>query len=554
MTGYALDLYNPHMDVIIQMAKANLAFFAQQMLIGPKDPPFGGDFLIGDHHEEWAQMINEHQNLCVLAPRGVGKSEFFTVAYVIWEAFFNPGKEALILSGGEEQAWEQMEKIKTQIEDNPKLAHLLPRGSKKVWSKSKIVMGNGFTVRAKGFMTKLRGAHPQFIVLDDVVNEESAFSDIMRKKVWHFFTSAIFNMKHVASVKFRVVGTPQHNDDLYGKLKEASGFHFAKFQAIKPDGTALWPEVLSLEVLKEIKGTVGELVFARERQCDVVNDDASVFPISLFLQPGVQRRELRLGMPAAYWDQAGVTMRYMGVDFAISTSQGADFTVLFIIGLDQYGNRWVIDIIRDKGLGFQDQLGLIEDAHARYDLQMIYCESNQMQRIFTDELARTTALPVRKVITGSEKHSLERGLPSMRLLHEQRKYRIPRGDARSIELTDAWMKEMQAFTFDRGRVKSSASHDDIGMANYICEQAIREADFHFSFGEEEEDQAAWEELYGEEAVESGEEELLLLRAEPWNRYGKRSLGYEEEEEEQGSVGSGIHPADAARLAMLVPRR
>ena len=530
------------------MARSNLAFFAQEMLSGPPEAPFLNRFLIGAHHEEWADLINDHPQLCVLAPRGHGKSQFFTVAYVIWEAFRNPGQEALILSGSEEQAIDQLSKIKDEVETNPALSFLRPKKAN-TWAKKDIEFGNGFRVRARGFMTKVRGAHPHFIVLDDVVNEESAFSDQMRSKVEHFFFSAIFNMKHTANVKFRIVGTPQHQQDLYGILSEREGFHFQRFQAIT-NGKALWPEVLPLPELLKIKRTVGELVFARERQCEVVNDDASVFPLSLFLQPGVLRPELKLGLPGQYWDQAGVYMRYMGIDFAISTSQGADFTVIFVMGVDPQGTRWVIDIIRDKGLGFQEQLSMIRDAQAKYQCQMIYCESNQMQSIFGDELVRTTDLPIRKVITGSEKHSLERGLPSLRVLHEQQKYRVPRGDARSLELTDEWMKEMQSFTFKRGRIKSTGRHDDIGMANYICERAVKESDFSFCFGEQPGDAEALEEMM----YDIDEESEDYIRAEPASRYGgwgDRSL-LEAPSPELPSSGD-LHPADAAILRSLIPR-
>ena len=504
--------------VLAQLCESNLAFFANTVLDGPADPPFNKTFLIGQHHETWSNLVNKHDQLCILAPRGHGKSHFFTVAYALWMLSRPDGGDGLIISGSDDQARDQLAKIKEQIDTNPRLQHLRPLpgasavGSGK-WSEHHIKVANGRELRAKGFMTKIRGGHPRWIVLDDVVNEESAFSDIQREKMTHFFFSVVYNMKHTSKINFVVVGTPQHASDLYGILQKNPEFHFEKFQAITyrdADGkeikrenfdkklghteNALWPEVMPVSELNRIKRTSGELVFARERQCDVVNDDASLFPLSLFRAPEVLVPSVKLGLPADYWDRMGIHTRYIGVDFAISTSVGADFTCLFVVGLDKYGNRWIIDIIRDRGLDFQDQLHMIHEAYNKYQPQMVYMESNQFQRIFGDELIRTSDIPLRQVVTGSEKHSLEKGLPSLRVLLENRKYRIPRGDAASIEKTDIWIEEMRSHTFTRGKVRSTGDHDDTAMACFVAEKAINDSAFSFSFGEDEEDQEAYDEM------------------------------------------------------------
>ena len=87
-----------------------------------------------------------------------------------------------------------------------------------------------------------------------------------------------------------------------------------------------------------------------------------------------------------------------------------------------------------------------------------------MQRIFGDELIRTSDLPIKKFHTGVQKHSLDKGVPSLRVLLENGKFRIPRGDARSVELTDIWIDEMRSFTWHDGKLASVGGHDDTVMA------------------------------------------------------------------------------------------
>ena len=108
-------------------------------------------------------------------------------------------------------------------------------------------------------------------------------------------------------------------------------------------------------------------------------------------------------MDRAYWEELGVEGIYVGVDFAISSSVQADYTVIWVMGLDRAGNRWIIDIKRGKGLSYIEQKGMINDVGQKYKPGLIMLESNQMQRIWGDELIRTTDLPIKKFTTGVEK-------------------------------------------------------------------------------------------------------------------------------------------------------
>ena len=131
---------------------------------------------------------------------------------------------------------------------------------------------------------------------------------------------------------------------------------------------------------------------------------------------------------------------------------------------------------------------MIVEAARKYDPAMIYIEANQMQRVWGDELIRTTDLPIKKfTTTAREKHALDKGVPGLRVLLENAKFRIPRGDAHSVELTNVWREEMRSFTWHDGKLQSVGGHDDSVMACWICNQAISQGGFSFAFGSEDEE-------------------------------------------------------------------
>lgn len=472
-------------DLTRQLIHASCAFFAQEVLTGPPEPPYHGRFLISEHHEEWDDLVVDYDRLMVEAPRDHGKTFFFDFAYPLWKIVTQPGGCGFIFSNTKEQAQRILADIKHELETNPRLRHLVPtKKSGNRWSAHSIQCTNGHRIYARGFGTKVRGAHPSWIVVDDGLNDETAYSELIRKKQIEYFYSAITNMI-VPGGQIIVVGTPFHSADLYADLAQNPEYEFRRYQALFGKAERpLWSDRYDKATLLKKRTEIGSIRFTREFQCEPIADDMSLFPKYLFTGIPREQMSLTLGMPKEFWDQAGVTM-YMGVDFALSSSVEADYTVIWVMGLDEYGNRWIVDIQRGKGLPYQDQLSKINEVARKYEPALIFLESNQAQRIFGDELIRTTDLPIKLFNTNAtHKHALDKGVPSLRVLLENGKFRIPRGDARSVELTNTWRDEMRSFTYVEGSLKSVGTHDDTVMACWICDQAIRAGGFSFDFGDD----------------------------------------------------------------------
>lgn len=492
-------------DAPKQVLKHSCAYFASEIIRGPKEAPYKGKFLLGRHHLEWDELINQHNRLNILAARDHGKSYFFTIAYSIWKAGYNaPGSAGVIFSATQPQAEEFLQKIKDELLSNPKLAHLIPYTGDRFWSARKIKLRNGSVIKAAGFGVKVRGGHPDWCVCDDVLNDDDIYSETIRRRNIDYFLSAIAGMVHRRK-QLIVVGTPMHHGDLYAALKDTGEYKCVSYPARDPKtGEVLWSERYSEDDLqakrRELKS---EARFAREYLCQPLSDEASLFPSKLFEGPTV-RLPYVLGLPASYWEERGM-VRYTGVDIALSAETGADYFIIYTVAVDDKGVRHLANIRRGHGWSFRRQIDEIKEEYYLMRPDAIHIEANQMQRVWTDEVAETTDIPVRKFFTTGiggrqplndwrrgatsvvvNKHHIDRGVPALRMLLEHGKFRIPRGDERSIELTDVWMGEMQAIGFIDGKVQSVGEHDDTVMACWMCDTAVRMGGYgDYSFGEDD---------------------------------------------------------------------
>ena len=465
-----------------KLVDKSCAFFAQEILTADMIPPFNGKFFVAEHHERWDELITQHKRVCVLAARDHGKSYFFNFAYPLWKAVTMPGGKGFILSATAPQVERILEDIILEVESNPKLQWLMPAKTKtRKWSSKYVRFANGHRIYARGYTTKVRGFHPNYIVCDDVLDDNTAYSETIRSRDIDYFYNAITNMI-VPGGQIIVVGTPFSHRDLYGDLKKNPEYAYQEFPATpeKP----LWPERYPAERLAAKKREIGAIRYTREFMVNPISDDMSIFPENLFKGDPVEQFQVKLGMPVDYWKKMGVTI-FQGVDFAMSSNVGADYSVIWTMGIDDQKNRWIIDIFRKKGMPYQDQLSQINYLGKKYEPALIHVEDNQMQRIFGDELIRLTDLPIKKFTTTAQKNTLDKGIPALRVMLENKKFRIPRGGKKTNELIDQWIYEMHGFTFAQGKMLSTAEHDDLAMACWLCEQAINSVGFDFSFGDEE---------------------------------------------------------------------
>lgn len=480
----------------LRMFRANCAYFATEVIRGPEEAPYNGKCLLGPHHVEWADALNQHSRILALAARDHGKSFFFVRAYALWMAAVRaPGKEGYIISATDQQAKDHLRGIVEEVTGtgdigpNPRLAHLLPLRKN---TEREVVFANGTRIKARGFGSKVRGGHPWWVVGDDLLNDEHVWSETVRKKGIDYFLSAIEPMP-VPGGQLVVVGTPFHAEDLYAALSRNGVYHVMKHAAVDAvTGKALWPARYDeVALARKKKILANELRWSREYLCQPISDDSSLFPSWLFEQKGI-KQPYALGMDGRHWQAQGFRC-FVGVDLAISASAKADWFVVFVLALCPVsGDIWVVDILRRQGLGYQEQVDTIVSVSMAYDADFVFCEANQYQRVITDMVVRTSNVPIkafyttgaggskqattqRKGIAGAysaNKNALDRGVPALRMLLENRKLRIP-WDPSTQERVQLWLTEMNQYSFVEGKLQGVGAHDDTVLAFWMAERACK---------------------------------------------------------------------------------
>lgn len=481
-------------DVYRQMLKASLCLFAKDIL----------GLEIGPHLVEWGDLADKHSRIAINAARDHSKSTFWSYAYPIWRAWSEPGCEVYMFSATLEQAIEFLDIIiygrdnLPGLVDIPELEHLVPsrergdfvRDPKVRLTRTDVRFTNGSRIRVLGYGKKTRGRHPKYIVLDDVLNDEDMYSETVRRKHIDYYKSAIVNMAHPEG-QIVNVGTPYHAADLWGWFRKNSEYNFRRYPGIYTDSAgrerALFPWRWTVEALKRKKREIGSVAFTREILCQPISDDLSIFPSWLF--PPLYSDTVSMRPSRRTLRERGITC-YAGVDIALSANVGADYFVIFVIGVDGMGNHYLVDIIRRRGVPYHQQLEVIKRICRRYEVSLCHIEANQMQRVWSDEITRTTDIPVKPFVTlATNKYPLDRGIPSLRILLENQKVVIPRGDTYSRHMTDIWIEEGTQFGFVDGKLQGAGEHDDCIMAWWMAVEAAKAGGFNFTFGDEEDDEA-----------------------------------------------------------------
>lgn len=458
---------------------------------------------IGTHHERWAELLRTKTHLAILAARGHGKSGAFSFALPLQRSWAEANHLTLIFSATEPQAARLMRSIKhgkrfidgygvewlmPPAAEIPLLADIVPADWRRRWTTERIEFTNGSVIEASTFGKDRRGAHVNTIIVDDGQKKDCQWSAVERERAKSFFFMDVEPML-LPNGQIANVGTPMHSTDLHAALRENTEYHFEAFPALVPgpDGTEvpLWPEFKDAAFLAARRRS-RPLAFGQEYLLRVAINEASLFPPHLWEQ--CLEADLPLRPSAEALERIGIQLIVAGVDIALSAGAGSDYFCMVVLGVDGHAARWFLDMERHRGMPFDRQIALIREVHRRWDLDLVFVESNQMQKVWADELKRTTDVPVKPFTTTARaKHALEGGVAALRQLAENAKLRLPRGDEPAREATTVLLDELAEIVWLDGKIHSLGEHDDTAMALWLADRALASTRFAFEFIDKPED-------------------------------------------------------------------
>jgi hypothetical protein len=437
------------------------------------------------HHIWWEHLTDKDRDVCEMAPRDHGKSHALARGYPLWKAKYDPWtRDILILGADQPSAVENLDKMKDLILRAPKLEYLFPKGrsADSINSRTEMLLTNGVRIRAKGYMSPLRGRHPQLIVLDDVLNEKNSSTEENREGTKKYFFEVLYPMKDKGLRKAReaghqskiaVIGTAQDTRDLYHHLQSNDGFIGSRLEAIIDwdEETVLWDERYTYQDLIKIKDRVGSLAFSKEYMNQPLDDETTIFPPGLFeplKDPTISYEPNYVGHNAVF----------LGADFSVPGSLDGDWSVFYVVEFDDSSQMFrPLTYWRARPAKIQDQIRQLELMCQLYGVTVGCLEANLFQKIYAEHF-KNTVLPLRaNVVTHAGKNSYELGLLSFRPLFENGRWRFPYKTARDKSMTDHMITEFNGVKQRKGRIENTSFHDDTVMAMWHCLCASRASTF-----------------------------------------------------------------------------
>lgn len=328
-----------------------------------------------DLEEHHAEILASQQDpidgrQMTLAFRGAGKSTVGTVTRVIFEILKNPNIRILIASNTQLQSEIFLREIKAHFEGNDKLRDIFGDYVGAKWDAREIVVKGRTrqfresTVTCIGVGGPTASRHYDLLVLDDLVDEENARTELQRERLQIWYYKSLMPTL-LADGRILLLGTRWHPHDLYGYIiKNTPQIRVLIIPAIREDGRSAWPSEWPIDKLLKIKAEVGVPIFETQYQMNTSAMEGKIFSFDSF-----------------YWYDAlpAGLLKYQGADLAIGQNQTNDYFAFCTVGMDpKNGKIYVIDIHRGRK-SFNEQNQFIEKQILRHDPIRAGIEANQYQ-------------------------------------------------------------------------------------------------------------------------------------------------------------------------------
>lgn len=297
-----------------------------------------------EHHRIIAEQLErvergEVDRLMLLVPPRHGKSELASKRFPAFFLGRQPHKQFLSVSATSELATDFGREVRNII-DGPEYRCLFEtRLAADSQAKGKWHTKEGGVYFAVGIDGGVLGRGGDCVLIDDpYATMKDAMSEVTRKNVWDWYTGTIYN-RLMPGGAIVVINHRMHEDDLTGRLlaQQAAGgdqWEVVRLPAVSDDGGALWPDWYPVERLERIKRNTQPRDWSALYQQNPTPEDGDYF-----------KRE---------WLKSYVTLPpretlavYGASDYAV-TSEGGDYTVHVVVGVDPDGHMYLLDLWRKQ--------------------------------------------------------------------------------------------------------------------------------------------------------------------------------------------------------------
>ncbi|HEY1858671.1 MAG TPA: hypothetical protein VGG47_15355 [Acidocella sp.] len=211
--------------------------------------------MIDDFHSEAPGM----RNLCEIAFRGSAKSTLAEEGVCI-KAIYREIKHGLIVGASLDKAQERLHSIRRQFEKNARLIELFGDMRSRPWGDDQIELTNGCTITAMGRGQAIRGTknedfRPDFILPDDIEDQDSVRSAETREKIQKWFFNELLPSGDEPTLRVRVLANDMHPECIANVLKRPDSQFVVKvypweYRGAQGERCATWPDRYPLETIE----------------------------------------------------------------------------------------------------------------------------------------------------------------------------------------------------------------------------------------------------------------------------------------------------------------
>ena len=261
------------------------------------------------HEEIVLAMTGPNENELFMCFRGSAKSTKAEEAIAVM-ATAGQINNCMIVGDSADRAAERLTTIRRHVKSNKWLRYLYGDQSGEVegdtWQGRKIELASGTVVSSIGQGQAVLGAkhiihRPDFILVDDLEDAESASTDASRRKLSDWFWGELLPaMAPPGQRRVRILGTPWHPKSLLMELSKLTDYntHVIPIEYVNQQGerTASWPARWPLEKIDKEYGTFVEAhkqrVWAMQMMVAAVNPELQLFKEEHFhIEPRVRTYE-----------------------------------------------------------------------------------------------------------------------------------------------------------------------------------------------------------------------------------------------------------------------
>ena len=369
------------------------------MAYNPADDPdilrFAGDHLVHywqypvpDFHRAlyWhAQKLStgEEKRVVIAAPRSFAKSTVFSFTFPLYEILQGNNHRGIIISETADLAKHWVRSIKLELAENKSILAVYGNVATGKWTEDHIICqrpdGHKFELRAKGRGAQIRGSRPDWVICDDLENDDEVRSSDQREKTLEWMDKALLNTLERDS-GFGMIGTVLHPLALLRTMLDRPDYITEIYRALTPDGQSIWPEKWPVEALEARRREIGDIAFNSEYMNEPIISENPVF-LKEWLESYEQESESFKSLR-----RQGIYI-VTAVDPAITQRDEGDYTAIVTLGatFDPKPNVYVLEAKRGHW-SLRDTVREIFLTHERWKQSRTIIETVAYQQALFDEV------------------------------------------------------------------------------------------------------------------------------------------------------------------------